>query len=384
MNLDPVALESETNDLVVLPSMSFDLQELRSVRGIVHYEERMLYFLFKLGHRHTRLTYVTSCPLDPAIVRYYLSFLKEPEDIDSRMTLLSVCDGSLNQTLCQKVLNHPRLVARIRSQVHNHAKKHLLATPTQLCVIRGTLEEVQLARALEIPMLAAKEEKNQSWGSKAGSRSCFEQLGIPYPDGVNRACFTEASLIEAIVALVARHPSVRAGVVKLQEGFSGNGNAILDCSSLQKYMAETVKRNNEVLYQLTLDALNRLDFCSKERRSWTEYRDQMRQMGAIVEVLIQPLRDSNQELMTSPSVQVVMHENQTVEVLSTHEQILDGQRYTGCAFPCRAAYRQDLMEYGARAGRFLAQEGITDHFSIDFVCVENKEGVWSIYAIEIK
>src|ERR671937_2698510 len=74
---DPLDLESGT--VVVLPSLSFPTAELRKIVGIGWYEERLLFLLLLLRRRNVRLVYLTSMPIDPAIVDYYLSFLPDPQ-----------------------------------------------------------------------------------------------------------------------------------------------------------------------------------------------------------------------------------------------------------------------------------------------------------------
>jgi hypothetical protein len=47
---------------------------------------------------------------------------------------------------------------------------------------------------------------------------------------------------------------------------------------------------------------------------------------------------------TSPSCQVYITPDAQVEIVSTHEQILDGQVFMGCEFPCKDGYRAQLHE----------------------------------------
>ena len=61
--------------ILVVPSLSLDQAELRKVRGVHHYEERLLFSLIRLRNPETRLIYVTSQPLHPSVVDYYLELL---------------------------------------------------------------------------------------------------------------------------------------------------------------------------------------------------------------------------------------------------------------------------------------------------------------------
>ena len=85
---------------------------------------------------------------------------------------------------------------------------------------------------------------------------------------------------------------------------------------------------------------------------------------------------------SSPSCQVWINPKGKVEVLSTHEQVLDGCTFLGCKFPCNGAYREALLTYSKRVGEFLAKEGVKDRFAVDFVAVKNGGG-YDLYCIEI-
>lgn len=84
-------------DLVCIPSLSFDQEELKKITGCIHYEERQLFNLLLLKHPSTRIIYITSTPLDPTIINYYISLLPQNvsrDDIDKRLILLSTNDLS--------------------------------------------------------------------------------------------------------------------------------------------------------------------------------------------------------------------------------------------------------------------------------------------------
>jgi hypothetical protein len=62
-------------DIIVIPSVSLDQKEMQKVEGAYHYEERHLFSLIRLRNPRTRLIYITSQPLHPMIVDYYLQLL---------------------------------------------------------------------------------------------------------------------------------------------------------------------------------------------------------------------------------------------------------------------------------------------------------------------
>ena len=82
--------------VVVVPSLSLDPQVLATIGAASHYEERMLSMLMLLRMPRTRVVFLTSTPLAPSIVDYYLHLLSgvPTAHARARLTLLSANDAS--------------------------------------------------------------------------------------------------------------------------------------------------------------------------------------------------------------------------------------------------------------------------------------------------
>jgi hypothetical protein len=92
------------------------------------------------------------------------------------------------------------------------------------------------------------------------------------------------------------------------------------------------------------------------------------------------------EALTSPSVQMRALPDGTVELLSTHDQLLggaSGQKYLGCVFPANPDYAAAIAEPAMVIGRELAKRGALGRFAVDFVVVQDDTGAWTPYAIEL-
>jgi len=59
------------------------------------------------------------------------------------------------------------------------------------------------------------------------SSASLSQCGIPYPSGIDESVYSATELARATLALLRSKPSLTRVVVKLTEGFSGKGNALL-------------------------------------------------------------------------------------------------------------------------------------------------------------
>jgi pheganomycin biosynthesis PGM1-like protein len=347
--------------IVVVPSMSVDLAGVGAV--IQAYEERYLFLLLLLRQPRARLIYVTSQTILPSIIDYYLDLLPGviPSHARQRLFLLSPLDGSV-RPLSDKLLERPRLIERIRSLILDPDRAHLVPFNT-------TRREKELALRLGIPMYGA-DPKFFPLGTKSGCRKIFTEENVPHPLGYENLGSKE-EVIDAIMQMRARKPSIKHVLVKLNEGVSGEGNALIDLTGLpspgdSKEPAEIDER------------LRRMQFELKET-SYDGYMQKLQERKGIVEERIVG------EEFRSPSVQLRVTPLGRVELLSTHDQLLggpSGQSYLGCAFPADTGYAGLITREAAKIGKRLAKEGVLGRFALDFVVVRSN-GKWEPYAIEI-
>ncbi|MBE9177958.1 carboxylate-amine ligase [Oculatella sp. LEGE 06141] len=364
-------LDREDCDILVIPSLSLDQRELRKVQGIHHYEERLLFSLMRLRNPYSRVVYVTSQPIHSHIIDYYLQLLPGIpfSHARDRLLLLSTYDSSF-KSLTQKILERPRLMARLRQAIR--------VDKAYMVCFNSTSLERDLAVQLGIPMLAVDPDLLH-WGTKSGSRQIFAESNIPHPDG-SELMWTAEDLAAAAADLWERQPTLKRMVVKLNEGFSGEGNALLDLRPLQHVAPGLVSSRERA--SLLLDRFEQLSFqCDTE--TWSNFGGRVPELGAIVEAFIEG------DEKRSPSVQGRITPTGEVEILSTHDQILggpDGQIFLGCRFPADECYRLQLQEYGLSVGRNLAAKGALERFSLDFVAVRQPGrpgNEWELQAIEI-
>ncbi len=351
------------SDILVIPSLSVDQRELLKIQGAHHYEERLLFSLIRLRNPRTRLIYVTSQPLHPIAIEYYLQLLPGIpfSHARDRLLLFSTYDSS-PKPLTAKILERPRLMERMRQPLQT-AKSFMIC-------FNSTPLERDLSVQLGIPLLAADPDLLY-WGTKSGSRQIFAECGIPHPAGSQRV-WNADDLAEAAAELWEREPTLQRIVIKLNEGFSGEGNALLDLRSLSDATpSERVAAIRASFPFLRFQARG---------ETWENFSSRLSELGAIAEAFVEG------EEKRSPSVQGRINPNGEVEILSTHDQILggpDGQVYLGCRFPADEAYRLRLQELGLQVGQNLAAKGALERFGVDFIAVHRENGHWDVQAIEI-
>ena len=142
------------------------------------------------------------------------------------------------------MLERPRLLQRIR-QVLNTDRSYIS------CFNVGELER-QLSETLQIPLLGT-DPQLAYWGSKAGSRELFSRCGLAHPHG-SALVHSFSDLVEACAELVERQHELQRAVVKLNEGFSGEGNAP-DLSGIERGNGAGLRQQlSERLEQLAMPA----------------------------------------------------------------------------------------------------------------------------------
>src|SRR6266700_5031325 len=167
----------------------------------------------------------------------------------------------------------------------------------------------------------------------------------------------------------AQRPSMKQAIVKLNEGVSGEGNATVDLSNLDKSGDAAI-----------FDRVRAMRF-ELGKVSFDEYAAKFRARGGIVEERV----GIGAKEVRSPNVQLRITPLGKVELLSTHDQMLggpSGQSYLGCVFPADTGYAALITREAAKVGRRLANEGVIGRFALDFVVVRSN-GKWEPYAIEI-
>ena len=354
-----VMREEEPHTAVVVPSLTLDQSELRKISGASFYEERLLFLLIRLRNPRARMVYVTSQPIHPIILEYYLQFLAgiPASHARSRLTLLCADDAS-PRSLTEKILERPRLIERIRAGIMDPQRAYLT-------VFNSTPLERKLAVLLGIPLNGCDPQLARL-GTKSGSRKLFREAEVPLPEGFEDL-HTTHEIVEALAELRAKRPGIRRAVLKLDESFSGEGNALF------RYPASD-SRN------ALAEALRQVEFAVATETS-EAYFDKLAKMGGIAEEFIEA------EEKLSPSAQLRIGPRGDVLPISTHDQILggpSGQVFLGCRFPARDDYRLGIQEAGERVGQQLSAQGVVSRFGVDFLVHRDAaDQPWKTTALEI-
>lgn len=355
---DPLAPKT----VVIVPSLTMDQEILAKINGISYYEERLLCMLMLLRMPRTKIIYVTSLPIDPIIIDYYLHLLPGITNYHAseRLTLLSCFDSS-PRSLTEKILERPRLIERIKKSI---PRDHF----THVSFFNITPLEKVLALRLELPLYGCDPDLGHL-GNKSNSRKLFRDCGLLLPAGYEDLNSVSA-MTQALFSLKLQCPELRKAVVKLNEGFSGDGNAI--------FTYEDLSLNFNLIQEIQEQLINRLSFVASDLNV-RQFFDKWEAMGGVVEVFIEG------DKKESPSVQCRINPSGNNEVISTHDQVLggeDGQVFLGAHFPAHRDYAIEIGHLGKILSKELQKKGVIGRFAVDFLSVK-EENQWKHYAIEI-
>jgi len=351
--------DEEAYTSVIVPSLTLDQEEMAKIPAIHWYEERLLFLLMRLRNPQARVVYVTSQPVHPIVLDYYLQLLVgiPASHARARLTLLCVYDSS-PRSLTEKILERPRVMERIRASIPDRQRAYLT-------VYNSTPLERRLAVRLDIP-LNAPDPRLIDFGSKSGARRLFAAIGTDRPYG-REDLHNVDDIVRALADIHDHRPTTQRALLKLNDGFSGEGiarfayPAVVNAASIRQ-------------------ALDQLQF-SVESESVETFLAKFAEGGGVAEEMIEA-RD-----VRSPSVQLRINPRQEVILASTHEQLLGGpckQVFLGCVFPAEGEYRIELQRQALIIGHALAARGVIGRFSVDFLATRNEAAEpWRLTAIEI-
>ena len=347
------AMSQDPQTIVVVPSMSLDAAAISGAQ-MQAYEERFLFLLLLLRQPRAELIYVTSQPIHPSVVDYYLDLLPGVISSHARRRLFLVApEDSSPRPLSVKLLERPRLLERIRSLIPDRNRAHLVPYNT-------TSLELALALRLGIPMYGA-DPKFFPLGSKSGCRRLFAEEGVPHPDRHRgplrvrrgRRRDRDAARAQARDARGHRQAERRASPARATRAWTCEDSRRPATAGERARIRERLRAMKFELPSLTYET----------------YAAKFRERGGVVEELIAG------EEFRSPSVQLRVTPLGEVELLSTHDQLLGGpggQSYLGCRFPADGEYAPAITREAAKIGRRLAKEGVIGRFALDFVVVRSQ------------
>ena len=136
------------------------------------------------------------------------------------------CDDSSPRPLSEKLLERPRLLAADRAR---SIPDRVAITPRPLQHDRAGAGPRARARHPDVRRRPAARSIS---GTKTGCRRLFAEVGVPHPLGVEDLHTPRRARRRRSASCVRQRPEHAQVIVKLNEGVSGEGNAIVDLRGL--------------------------------------------------------------------------------------------------------------------------------------------------------
>lgn len=323
--------EPSEGTLVVVPSLSLPQDELRRITGVRCYEERLLFLLLTLREPGVKVVYLSSMPVDPDIVDYYFGFLPDPDGAAKRLHLISL-DDPCSQPLTRTLLDRPDAIAEIRDAIGGD-------DAWMVPFVLSELEE-ELASLLNVPLYGPATSLAY-YGSKSGAREIGQEAGVPMARG-----FRDVRLLTELEDAIEALPGEQV-IVKLNDGYSGLGNAL-------------VRKSDRVWTSFSAEGETRESFSAK-----------IMDRGAVVEEFIE------HRPLYYPSALARITPGGHADVVATHDQVLGGANndvYQGCTFPAAPEYRAEVQGSATRIANLLADRGVVGLFGMDFFALKADAG----------
>jgi len=254
-------------------------------------------------------------------------------------------------------------------------------------------EDIQLAVELDVPMLSAEPDVSSLCGSKSGARAIFVESKVPVAVGAS-SIFDEKDFFRYFSKLIVGNIDVRRWIFKIDHECGGRGIAYLDLSSIQVYRSILKERNGNLerwnSREVRSGAEIRIVIALKGEighkvkiahpnlyPNWDAFKQDFFREGGVIEA-------APNNVVASPSCNVYIEPDGTVQVTSTHDQIFMREYvYFGNTFPS-AGPHEALYKASCAIGKKLYQEGVIGYVGIDFVLSHDKQkDMHSLIAVDL-
>ena len=346
-------------NLICLTSMTFDSVLTEGIIGVEHYEMRCLWEISRVKKPNISVHFFSKRKVHPEAINHYFDVFNFSEAERSRVFFYSVEEilgtNNLSDDLSDYVLKNSLVSAQFKKL--GELKNAFM----ELFVL--SKKEVEICHHFGIDSWWNHQDI-EYFKTKSGNRRILSGV-TKIPRG-----FGDLHSVEDVANHLLKLAKLTNGkkfVVKLNDGVSGDGNGVVRLPESSNLTIHKIRQ-----------ALIETNFVSS-KMSYTKFFREMAKLGGVVEEYIEG------EDKCSPSVQIFLQPNGSFEILSTHEQILDGSgaRFLGARFPALNRHRQLIINEAKKVAQKLIDMKIYGIVGLDFLTTEDLNGKIETYLIEI-
>ncbi|OBF81225.1 hypothetical protein A5791_06180 [Mycobacterium sp. 852002-51163_SCH5372311] len=288
---------------------------------------------------------ITPGKLDQYVLDYHLRELYQLDGTAAQAALdrlvLVTPSPATRGSLAERVLMDPQILDRLDEE-----RKQ--ASAVELINWAPSAASDALALRLGVEPEEGPYEPSVRWGSKSGGKKALRIAGVFTSPGPS-TIFRTGQDVEAVVKRMAQStPRPRYLIIKLNDPSWGNaiGNAVIDCAKL---LRDDISQAIEMIAQ-----------------PWEQFVQEIPRYGAIVEHYLTGS-------VCSPSGQGYIDRHRNVLVLSTHDQYVIDDKYSGCSYPASNDFASKVRDAVVRVGKTLSIRGVHGHYGVDFIGFHNGE-----------
>jgi len=376
--------------IIHLPSLSASERQRRTIPSLEVRQSTQIPRLCDLRKPNVDVLYVAPFPLHDDVAQYFAKVLEiggveEPQKRYKAVVPENYHRFPAHLSLTSLLLYSPRALRRIANFCRG---KPAYIVPN----VVGP-EELRLSMALGIPLLAPEPRVAAVFGSKSGAKRIFHAAQVSVAPGAHDL-YEEDDLLGALAQLISMHLDVPRWIFKLDDEFGGRGHAHLDTKSLPCYQQllkeydaapeaweeeATLAHVHQRLVAELLEVLPQRAVINMRWlwRTWANFKDAFKAVGGVIEA--SPLK-----IRSSPSANLLIEPDGTVNLTSVHEQIFSSA-YTciGAALPQTAVPFPALREAALAVGKACYHRSIVGHVGVDFVSFLDHEGVLRVWAVDL-